>query len=56
MQAPVATKRMCLGGRGREWAAESLKLLEAIIEQKDAKMFVSPMDPVKHVVCLACCF
>jgi len=41
---------MCLGGRGREWAAESLKLLETMSELKDAKIFLEPMDPLKYAV------
>jgi len=44
------TKRICLGGRGREWAAESLKLLETMSEVNDAKMFLEPMDPLKYAV------
>lgn len=48
----VPGKRICLGGRGREWAAESLKLLESMSELKDAKMFLEPMDPLKYAVCV----
>jgi hypothetical protein len=46
----MLTKRVCLGGRGREWAAECLKLLKTLSEQNDAKLFLEPMDPVKYPV------
>jgi len=48
LQAPA--KRVCLGGRGREWAAESLRMLEMMSEMKDAKIFLEPMDPLKYAV------
>lgn len=44
----VPTKRVCLGGRGREWAAESLRLLETMSNLEDAKLFLEPMNPLKY--------
>jgi hypothetical protein len=46
----MLAKRVCLGGRGREWAAECLKLLKTLSELSDAKLFLEPMDPVKYPV------
>lgn len=49
----MPTKRVCLGGRGREWAAESLKLLEAMVVSDDAKLFLEPMNPLRYPVSAA---
>jgi len=50
VEQQIPAKRICIGGRGREWAAESLKLLEIMSEMKDAKIFLEPMDPLKYAV------
>lgn len=42
--------RRSLGGRGREWASESHKLLEAMLELDDSKPFREPVDPLKYPV------
>ena len=51
-QSPKSTKMMRkpLGGRGREWATESLKLLEAMRELDDSRNFREPLDPLKYPV------
>ena len=46
----MPAKRVCLGGRGREWVSECLKLLKILSELSDAKIFLEPVDPVKYPV------
>ena len=42
--------RRTIGGRGREWAAECLKLLEALLELDDSKPVKEPVNPLKFPV------
>jgi hypothetical protein len=49
-QVMPAVKRICLGGRGREWVPECLKLLKIMSNLSDAKIFLEPVDPIKYAV------
>ncbi|KAK2147949.1 hypothetical protein LSH36_527g01015 [Paralvinella palmiformis] len=44
---PRTPTRRTIGGRGREWAAECLKLLEALLELDDSKPVKEPVNPLK---------
>ena len=47
---PRTPTRRTIGGRGREWAAECLKLLEALLELDDSKPVKEPVNPLKFPV------